>query len=235
MPIRTRISGVPRASRALRTLIAPSSLQCLDDFQRGPHRPLSIVLVGVRIAKVDQEPIAQILRDMPVEPADDRGAGGVIAPHDGSPFLRIQPRRQRRRAHHVTEHHGELAALAFAPGLRALLDLPRAGPLPLAGATRGAPHSAQNLAWDRFSSPHRGQRLSQRRCALDAELGAFRIRRATGRAAHVTSVLLRPETGHRRRRCAPYDLETSDGSAPMSARKQHVRVDSTRFHRKAIG
>ena len=37
----------------------------LDHAQPGPHRPLRIILVGLRIAKVDQQSIAEILGNYP--------------------------------------------------------------------------------------------------------------------------------------------------------------------------
>jgi hypothetical protein len=53
----------------------------LHDAQPGPHRPLRVILMRLRIAEVDQEPIAQILRDMPLVASDHFGAGLLIRPH----------------------------------------------------------------------------------------------------------------------------------------------------------
>ena len=36
----------------------------LEDAQAGPHGPLGIIFMGLRIAKVDQQAIAQILRNI---------------------------------------------------------------------------------------------------------------------------------------------------------------------------
>ena len=45
----------------------------LDDVETGPHRPLGFVLMGARVAEIDQDAIAHILRDKAVV-APDRGA-----------------------------------------------------------------------------------------------------------------------------------------------------------------
>jgi hypothetical protein len=49
-----------------------------EHLETGTDRPLSIIFMRLRIAKVHQQPIAQILGDMPVKALDDRGTGGVV-------------------------------------------------------------------------------------------------------------------------------------------------------------
>ena len=82
-----------------------------DDLQPGAHSPLGIILVGERMAEVDQEPIAQVLRDVPLEAADHLGADLLVGPHDLAQLLGIEPLRERGRAHQVAEHDRQLAAL----------------------------------------------------------------------------------------------------------------------------
>ena len=53
----------------------------LHDPQPGPHRPLGVIFVRLGIAKVDQQAIAEILRDMPLKAGDHLGAGLLIGPH----------------------------------------------------------------------------------------------------------------------------------------------------------
>ncbi len=52
----------------------------LDNPQPHSHRPLRIVFVGLRIAKVDQEPIPQVLGNMPVQALNDLSTGRLIGP-----------------------------------------------------------------------------------------------------------------------------------------------------------
>ena len=54
----------------------------LHDGQARPHRPLGIVFMGLRIAKVDQQPIAEILCDVSFKAIDDRSTGLLIGPHN---------------------------------------------------------------------------------------------------------------------------------------------------------
>ena len=51
-------------SRTRRARLEPrglSVLQLPQDLTPSPHRPLGVVLVGLRVAEVDQQPVAQVL------------------------------------------------------------------------------------------------------------------------------------------------------------------------------
>ena len=50
----------------------------LDHAQAGAHGPLGVVFMGLRIAKVHQQPITEILRDIPLKALDHGGAGLLI-------------------------------------------------------------------------------------------------------------------------------------------------------------
>ena len=93
----------------------------LDDRQPRAHGALGVVLVSLRVAEVDEQAVAQVLRHVTVEALDHPGGGLLVAPEDLAPVLRIEPRRQSRRVHQIAEEHRELAALA----LRWPLDRPR--------------------------------------------------------------------------------------------------------------
>jgi hypothetical protein len=54
----------------------------LDNVQSGLHRPLRIVFMSLWIAKVHQQPIAEILGNMALEALDDRSTGLLVRPHD---------------------------------------------------------------------------------------------------------------------------------------------------------
>ena len=66
----------------------------LDDPQPGPHRPLGVIFVRQGGAEVDQEPIAEVLGDMPLEAGDHLGARGLISPHHLAQRFRVELARQ---------------------------------------------------------------------------------------------------------------------------------------------
>ena len=82
----------------------------LDDPQPGPHRPLGVIFVRQGVAEVDQEPIAEVLGDMPLEAGDHFGAGGLIGLHHLAQLFRVKLAGQCGGVHQVTEQHGELTA-----------------------------------------------------------------------------------------------------------------------------
>ena len=82
----------------------------LDHRQPGAHRPLGIVLMRLRIAEIDQHPVAHVLGDKAVEAADRLGDGAVVGADQLAQILRVKTRRQRRRADEVAEHHRQLPA-----------------------------------------------------------------------------------------------------------------------------
>ena len=67
----------------------------------------------LRVAEVNEKPVAEVLGDVPLVARDDLGAGRLIGADDLSEVLRVQPGGERRRADQVAEHHGELAALGL--------------------------------------------------------------------------------------------------------------------------
>ncbi len=88
----------------------------LDHAERGPHRPLGVVLVGPRIAEIGEHAVAHVLGDKPAGALDDRGDAAVIGAEDRAQILRVEPRRQRRRADQIAEHHGQLPPLGLGGG-----------------------------------------------------------------------------------------------------------------------
>src|SRR5262249_20778810 len=49
-------------------------LHAREDIQAGTHRPLGVIFVRLRIAEVDEQAIAEILRDSPLITGDHFGA-----------------------------------------------------------------------------------------------------------------------------------------------------------------
>lgn len=62
------------------------------------------------IPEINQHTVAHIPRDIPAKTLDRLGDAAVIGADDSAQILRIEPRRQRGRADHIAEHHGQLPA-----------------------------------------------------------------------------------------------------------------------------
>ncbi len=75
----------------------------LQDPEASTHRPLGIVLMRLGIAKVDEQSIAQILRNVPLKTLDDRGAGLLIGPHHLAPLFGVDLAGEGGRVHQLTE------------------------------------------------------------------------------------------------------------------------------------
>jgi hypothetical protein len=93
------------------------------DLVPGPDRALGVVLVGLRVAEVDQQPVAQVLGHVPLVAVHHCGGCLLVAAHHLAPVLGIHPGGYARRVHQVAEEHRELAAF----GLRNLGDRPHLG------------------------------------------------------------------------------------------------------------
>ena len=87
-----------------------------DNRKRGTDSPLSVVLVRLRIAEVDQHAVTNVTGNKAVEARDCCGDTGLIAADQRTQILGIEVCLQCRRADQVTEHNRQLAALAGASG-----------------------------------------------------------------------------------------------------------------------
>src|SRR5262249_29664036 len=88
----------------------------LDQLQAGADSTLGLVSMGLRIAKVDQEPIPQILGDMAAIALDHFGTRRLVGTYHLAVVFRVKLTGEARGVHEVAEQHGELAAF----GLRRL-------------------------------------------------------------------------------------------------------------------
>ncbi len=70
----------------------------------------------LRPAEIDHQPIAEILRHMPVITADHVARGFLKGLHQSAKILGVQLFRQSGRADKVAKHHGDLTPLGIAPG-----------------------------------------------------------------------------------------------------------------------
>ena len=112
-PIRspTTTNPVAMPTRVCSGRTGLQSAHRLDQLQPRPYRPLGVILVGLRIAEVDQHAIAHVLRYEPAEALHGLGDALLIGGNDLAQVLRVHARRERRRTDEVREHHRDLAAL----------------------------------------------------------------------------------------------------------------------------
>jgi hypothetical protein len=82
-----------------------------NQFQPSAHGPLRVVLMRLRIAKINQHAVAHVFRHEPAEAAHGLGNAFLIGRNDLAQVLRVHSGRQRRRTDQVREHHRDLAAL----------------------------------------------------------------------------------------------------------------------------
>ena len=87
-----------------------------DQLQPRAHRPLGVVLMGLRIAEVDQDAVAHVLRHEPAEALHGLGDAFLIGRNDLAQVLRVHAGGECRRADQVREHHRDLAALGAEDG-----------------------------------------------------------------------------------------------------------------------
>ena len=95
----------------------------IDDVETRPHRTLGLVLMGARVAEIDEDAVAHVLRDKAVVAPDRRAAPALIRRDDIAQIFGVHPGGECRRSHQVAKHHGQLAAL----GLRRRGDRGRRG------------------------------------------------------------------------------------------------------------
>jgi hypothetical protein len=82
----------------------------LDNAQTGVHRTPGVVFMGHRVAKIDQQPIAEVLGDMPRVGLDDLRRGLLVGTDHGAQVFRVELAGELRGAYQIAEQHGELPA-----------------------------------------------------------------------------------------------------------------------------
>ncbi len=85
----------------------------IDDVETGPHRPLGLVLMGARVAEIDEDAVAHVLGDKAVVMPDRGTAPALIRRDDIAQIFGVHPGRECRRSHQVAKHHGQLAPLGL--------------------------------------------------------------------------------------------------------------------------
>ena len=99
----------PRAVRAgLGMVEAVGQLNTRLEQERGVQ-----LAVRLGVAKVDEQSIAEILRDMALIAGDHCGADVLIGPHHFAPVFGVELAGEHRRVDQVAEQHSELAAFGL--------------------------------------------------------------------------------------------------------------------------
>ena len=96
----------------------------LDNAQAGVHGAPGIVFMGRGVAKIDQQPIAEVLGDMALVVLDDLGRGLLVGAHHGAQVFGVELAGELRGAHQVTEQHRELPPFRFGGRSGRCLDAP---------------------------------------------------------------------------------------------------------------
>jgi hypothetical protein len=85
----------------------------MDDCQPSTDCSVRVIFMGLRVAKVDQQPIPQILGDIPGKALDHVGTGLLVGPYHLTVVFRVELFGKGGGAHEVTEHDRELAAFGL--------------------------------------------------------------------------------------------------------------------------
>ena len=67
-----------------------------DQLQPCAHSTLCVVLVGLRVAEVDQDPVAHVLRDEPAEALHGFSDALLVGRNDLAEVFRVHASRERR-------------------------------------------------------------------------------------------------------------------------------------------
>jgi hypothetical protein len=92
--------------------------ECFDDAQTYAHSALRIVFVRPRIPKIDQQPIAQILGDVPIKALNDLRTDRMIGPYHLAQLFGVQMCGEGRRIDEVAKQQRQMTALGLQLTLR---------------------------------------------------------------------------------------------------------------------
>ena len=84
-----------------------------DERKSGAHRPLGVVLMGLRVAEISENAVAHVFGDIPAETADRLGDRAMIGADDLAQILGIEAPRKRGRTDEIAEHHRQLTPLGL--------------------------------------------------------------------------------------------------------------------------
>src|SRR5215470_4940372 len=92
--------------------LSMETADCLYDTQSCPHGTLGIVFMGQGIAKVDQQSIPEILRDVAIKVLDHNRAGRMIGLYHLAKRFWIKVRRERSGRHQIAKEYGQVTAFS---------------------------------------------------------------------------------------------------------------------------
>ncbi len=87
----------------------------LDQHEPGAHRLLGVILMRVGIAEIGKDAVSHMSGDVSLVTVDHLGDAGVIRSNHLPHVLRVQLRREGRRADQIAKHHRKLASLGVVP------------------------------------------------------------------------------------------------------------------------
>jgi hypothetical protein len=85
--------------------------QAIKDAESCSDGALGVVLVGPRKAEIGEHAVAEVLRNVALEPPDLTGHGDLVGPQQLPHVFGIECSRQRGRAYKIAEQHGQLPPL----------------------------------------------------------------------------------------------------------------------------
>jgi hypothetical protein len=84
-------------------------------FEPGHDGALGFALMRLRIAEIDEHPVAHVFCDKPAETVDRFADGAMISADHLAQILGIEPRGKGCRGDQIAKHHGKLAPLGGRP------------------------------------------------------------------------------------------------------------------------
>ena len=91
------------------------------DVERRAHRALGIVLVGLRVAEIDEQRVAHVSAQVAARALHRIDAGVPIVDQQRGQLLRIEPLGERRGVDEVAKQHREMAMSGRRVGIAALI------------------------------------------------------------------------------------------------------------------
>jgi hypothetical protein len=85
----------------------------LNNAEPGPDASLCIIVMGLRVAKVDEQSVTKILGDLARKALDNLRTGGLVGVDHRQEIFRVELAGECRRVHEVADHDRNLAAFGF--------------------------------------------------------------------------------------------------------------------------
>ena len=186
-------------------------------FEPGAYRPLRIVLMGARIAEIDQDAVTHVAGDIALPALDHRLAAGLERADHVAHVLGIETRRQLGRADQIGEHHRQLPPLGMDPAPAPHPPRPPVHPAPRSRAANACGHRAECRG--PRGRRRRGRRARRNPIAWAVKVAAYCERPSRSSHCSIPSGLPDCESLHRNTRINPIRLVI----APIDSAVAHSR------------